>query len=104
MLEGKGIEVIDLGVDVSAEQYYEAYEKQGAQIIACSALLTTTIGEMKNTVDLFTQKGARDKVIIMIGGAPISDKYCKSIGADYYAADAASAADLAKKVLAEKWG
>jgi len=102
MFEGKGIDVVDLGVDVSAEKFFEAYEKEGVQIIACSALLTTTMGEMKNVVDLFTEKGVRDKVTIMIGGAPITDSYCKSIGADWYTPDAASAADVAKKVLLGK--
>ena len=99
MLEGKGIEVIDLGVDVPAEKFYEAYEKEGVQIVACSALLTTTMNEMKNVVDLFVEKGARDKVTFMVGGAPITDSFCKSIGADHYTPDAASAADVAKKVL-----
>ena len=99
MMEGKGIEVLDLGVDVSPERFLEAYENEGAEIIACSALLTTTMVEMKNVVDLFTAKGYRDKVKIMVGGAPITDSYCKSIGADYYTPDAASAADVAKKVL-----
>jgi len=99
MLEGKGIEVIDLGVDVSAERFVEAYEKEGVSIIACSALLTTTMGEMKRVVDLLVEKGYRDKVKVMVGGAPITDSYCKSIGADYYTADAASAADVAKSIL-----
>lgn len=99
MLEGKGIEVIDLGADVSAEKFYEAYEEQGASIVACSALLTTTMIEMKNVVNYFTEKGKRDKVTIMIGGAPITDSYRESIGADIYAPDAASAADLAKEAL-----
>ena len=99
MMEGKGLEVVDLGVDVSAEKFVEAYEKEGVQIIACSALLTTTMGEMKNVVDLFTEKGYRDKVKIMVGGAPITDSYCQSIGADYYTPDAASAADVAKQAL-----
>jgi len=99
MMEGKGIEVVDLGVDVPAERFLEAYEKEGVEIIACSALLTTTMGEMKNVVDLFTEKGFRDKVKIMVGGAPITDSYCQSIGADYYTPDAASAADVAKKAL-----
>ena len=99
MMEGKGIEVIDLGVDVPAERFVEAYEKEGVSIIACSALLTTTMGEMKNVVDLLVEKGYRDKVTVMVGGAPITGSYCKSIGADYYTADAASAADVAKKVL-----
>ena len=100
MMEGKGIEVIDLGVDVSPEMFYETYEKEGAKIIACSSLLTTTMVEMKNVVDYFTEKGARDKVTIMIGGAPITEKYRETIGADLYSADAATAADLARKALA----
>jgi len=99
MLEGKGIEVVDLGVDVPAEKFYEAYEKEGVQVIACSALLTTTMGEMKTIVDLFVKNGTRDNVTIMVGGAPITDSFCKSIGADYYATDAASAADMAKEIL-----
>ena len=101
MIEGKGIDVVDLGVDVSAEKFFEAYKNEGVQIVCCSALLTTTMGEMKNVVDLFEREGLRDKVTIMIGGAPITDAYCKSIGADYYTPDAASAADVAKKVLLE---
>ena len=101
MLEGKGIEVLDLGVDVPAEKFIEAYEKEGIDLIACSALLTTTMGEMKNIVDLFIEKGYKDKVKIMVGGAPITDSFCQSIGADYYTPDAASAADVAKKVLLE---
>jgi len=99
MFEGKGIEVVDLGVDVSAERFIEAYENEGVSIIACSALLTTTMGEMKKVVDLLVEKGYRDKVKVMVGGAPITDSYCQSIGADYYTPDAASAADVAKKVL-----
>ena len=101
MLEGKGIEVLDLGVDVPAEKFLEAYENEGIDLIACSALLTTTMGEMKAVVDLFTEKGYKDKVKIMIGGAPITDSFRESIGADYYTADAASAADVAKRVLTE---
>ena len=99
MMEGKGIEVIDLGVDVSAERFIETYENEGVGIIACSALLTTTMNEMKRVVDLLAEKGYRDKVKVMVGGAPITDSYCKSIGADYYTTDAASAADVAKKIL-----
>ncbi len=99
MLEGKGFDVIDLGVDVSAEQFYEAFEKENAQIVCCSALLTTTMGEMARVVDIFKEKGARDQVTIMIGGAPITDSYRASIGADIYTPDAASAADAAKNAL-----
>lgn len=98
MLEGKGIEVIDLGTDVPAEKFVETAIAENAQIIACSALLTTTMGMMKNVVDVAIEKGVRDKVKIMIGGAPITDSFCKSIGADYYTADAASASELALKI------
>jgi len=102
MLEGKGIEVIDLGVDVPAEKFYDAYVNEGVEIIACSALLTTTMGEMKTIIDLFVENGVRDKVSIMVGGAPITQSYCESIGADYYATDAATAADVAKEILLKK--
>ena len=95
MMEGKGLTVIDLGVDVSAEQFYNAAMENNAQIVCCSALLTTTMSEMKNVVDYFTEKGQRDKVKIMVGGAPVTQNFCDSIGADCYTADAASAADAA---------
>ncbi|MCL2814077.1 MAG: corrinoid protein [Oscillospiraceae bacterium] len=99
MMEGKGIEVVDLGVDVSPEQFLTAVKDQGCQIVCCSALLTTTMGVMKDIVEIFVNEGIRDKVKIMIGGAPITDAYCNSIGADGYTADAASAADLAVEFL-----
>jgi len=99
MMEGKGIEVVDLGVDVSPEQFLAAVKEQVCQIVCCSALLTTTMGVMKDVVDIFVKEGIRDKVKIMIGGAPITDAYCKSIGADGYTADAASAADLAVEFI-----
>ena len=95
MLEGKGINVIDLGVDVSSEKFIQAAIDNQADIICCSALLTTTMGEMKNVIEAATEKGIRDKVKIMIGGAPITQSYCDSIGADGYTPDAASAADAA---------
>lgn len=95
MMEGKGLEVIDLGVDVAPETYVAAAKEHNAGIIACSALLTTTMGEMKNVIDLCVTEGIRDKVKIMIGGAPITDAYCKEIGADAYTSDAASAAEVA---------
>ena len=95
MMEGKGLEVIDLGVDVAPEAYVAAAKEHGAGVIACSALLMTTMGEMKNVVDLCVAEGIRDKVKIMIGGAPITDAYCKEIGADAYTSDAASAAEVA---------
>ncbi len=98
MMEGKGLEVIDLGIDVPAEKFVQTAIEQNAQIIACSALLTTTMGEMKNVVEAAVKAGIRDKVTIMVGGAPVTENFCKSIGADIYTADAASAADEAAKV------
>jgi len=97
MMEGKGLEVIDLGVDVPAEKFITTAIETGAQIIACSALLTTTMGEMKNVVEAAVSHGIRDKVKIMVGGAPLNENFCKSIGADKYTPDAASAADEALK-------
>ncbi len=96
MLEGKGLEVIDLGVDVAPETFVETAKNEGAKIICCSALLTTTMGEMKNVVDLCVSEGIRDNVKIMIGGAPITDEFCRQIGADAYTADAASCAEVAR--------
>ena len=95
MLEGKGLEVIDLGVDVPAERFIESAQEHGAGIICLSALLTTTMNEMKSVVDKAEEAGIRDKVKIMIGGAPITQEFCDSIGADIYTLDAASAADAA---------
>lgn len=95
MLEGKGIEVVDLGVDVTPEQFVNAAVEQNCQIICCSALLTTTMNVMKEVVDLANEKGIREKVKIMVGGAPVTENFCKSIGADCYTSDAASAADAA---------
>ncbi|MBN1624128.1 MAG: corrinoid protein [Clostridia bacterium] len=95
MMEGKGLEVIDLGVDVSADKFVEAAIEQNAQIIACSALLTTTMGEMANVVKYAEEKGVRSKFTIMVGGAPVNESFKNSVGADVYAPDAASAADEA---------
>jgi len=95
MLEGKGLEVIDLGTDVPAEKFVDAAVNQGCKIICCSALLTTTMGAMKDVVEAFKQAGLRDQVKIMVGGAPVTDAFCKQIGADAYTPDAASAADVA---------
>lgn len=97
MMEGRGLEVIDLGIDVPPEKFIEAAKEHNAQIIACSALLTTTMTEMKNVVEAAKEAGIRDKVTIMIGGAPVTDNFCKSIGADIYEPDAASAAESAAK-------
>ena len=99
MMEGKGLEVIDLGVDVSPEAFVQAAVENDAQIIACSALLTTTMGEIQAVVDAVDKAGIRDKVAVMIGGAPITQDFCDSVNADIYTADAASAADEAVKAI-----
>ncbi len=98
MMEGKGLEVIDIGVDVPAEKFIETAIQENAQIIACSALLTTTMGEIENVIKAAQDAGIRDKVTIMIGGAPVTQSFCEKISADIYTADAASAADAAAKV------
>ena len=97
MLEGKGITVIDLGTDVAPDTFIDAAIENNAQIICCSALLTTTMGEMKNVVETAKARGVRDNFKIMIGGAPITQEYCDLIGADCYTPDAASAVDAALK-------
>lgn len=99
MLEGSGFTVIDLGVDVGAEQFVEVIKEQNVQIIGMSALLTTTMTSMKEIIDAIKDAGLRDQVKIMIGGAPITQEYADEIGADGYSVDAASAADLAKKLV-----
>lgn len=101
MLEGKGIAVIDLGTDVAAEAFVEAAKENNANIICCSALLTTTMGEMKRVVELVKANGLEGKVKVMVGGAPITQQFCESIGADCYTTDAASAADAAIKFCSE---
>ena len=95
MMEGKGLKVIDLGVDVPVEKFMEAARENNAQIIACSALLTTTMGEMKSVVEAVEASELKGQVKVMIGGAPITQAFCDSIGADVFTADAASAADAA---------
>lgn len=95
MLEGKGLEVIDLGTDVSPETFVKMAVEQNCQIICCSALLTTTMGVMADVVKATEAAGIRDKVKIMIGGAPVNQAFCDQIGADAYTSDAASAADMA---------
>ena len=102
MLESKGVEVIDLGVDVTAEQFISTAKEKGAQVVCCSTLLTTTMFEMENVVKEATAQGMRDDLFIMIGGAPTSEAFCQKIGADCYTMDAASAADAAVAWLKEK--
>lgn len=95
MMEGKGLEVIDLGTDVAPETYVETAIKENCQIICCSALLTTTMPVMGEVVKEAEKAGIRDKVKIMVGGAPVTEAFCQQIGADRYTSDAASAADAA---------
>lgn len=101
MMEGKGLRVIDLGVDVSVEQYLDAAQEHNADVIVCSALLTTTMSEMKAVVDAVKASPLAGKVKVMIGGAPVTQAYCDVIGADCYTPDAASAADAALAFCAQ---
>jgi len=98
MLEGAGFEVVDLGIDVPPEKFVEAV-KEGGDVIAMSALLTTTMTAMKTTLEALEEAGVRDKIKAIIGGAPVTQNYADEIGADGYARDAASAADKAKEVM-----
>ena len=102
MMEGSGLEVIDLGCDVPPETFVETAKEQHCDIIACSALLTTTMPNMRRVVELTRENGIRDQVTIMVGGAPISQSFCDEIGADIYTPDAASAAKAAVAAIAEK--
>ena len=95
MMEGKGLEVVDLGTDVPAETFVKTAIEQNCQVICCSALLTTTMNIMGDVVKAAEAAGIRDKVKIMVGGAPINQEFCDLIGADCYTVDAASAADAA---------
>ena len=99
MIEGKGIEVIDLGVDVAPEAFVQAAAEHNADIVCCSALLTTTMPVIGEVVEAFKTAGTREKVKIMVGGAPVTQEFCDSIGADCYTADAASAAIRAAEIL-----
>ncbi|HXR03584.1 MAG TPA: corrinoid protein [Verrucomicrobiae bacterium] len=99
MLEGGGYEVIDLGVNVSPEQFISSVRDKGAHIVAMSALLTTTMPAMKTTVEAFKQAGVRAQVKILVGGAPITQKYADEIGADGYSETAAGVVSIAKRAL-----
>ena len=99
MLEGAGFEIIDLGIDVSAEKFIDAVKNKGAQIICMSALLTTTMPSMQTTIEAVKEAGLLDNVRVMIGGAPVTQAYADQIGANGYAPDAASAADTAKELI-----
>jgi 5-methyltetrahydrofolate--homocysteine methyltransferase len=99
LLEGAGYEVTDLGTDVSVEQFMEVVEKEGANVIGLSALLTTTMTYMKDVIEAVDEAGLKDKVKVIIGGAPITQTYADEINADGYAPDAATAVDLVKGLL-----
>jgi len=100
MLEGGGFEVIDLGADVSPERFIEAATARHANLVALSALLTVTMTSMKTTIDAFATAGLREKVKIMVGGAPVTQHYADAIGADGYGESAAAAVALARRLVA----
>ena len=99
MLEGAGFEVIDLGVNVSLEKIIEEVTSSKPKILALSSLLTTTMPEMRNTIKVLTEKGLRDRLRVMVGGAPIDAKFADSIGADGFGKDAGEAVSLARKLV-----
>jgi 5-methyltetrahydrofolate--homocysteine methyltransferase len=100
MLEGAGFEMIDLGTDVDPQAFVDAVREHQPQFVGMSALLTTTMVQMKTTIDALEEAGLRDSVKIMIGGAPVTDAFSQEVGADAYAADAASAVDVARSLAA----
>ena len=100
MMEGKGLEVVDLGTDVAPETFVKTAQEQGCQVICCSALLTTTMGVMADVVKAAEAAGIRDSGKIMVGGAPVTDAFCQQVGADAYTPDAASAAEKAVEFCA----
>ena len=100
MLEGNGYEVTDLGTDVKAEVFVQAIEEHKPDILGMSALLTTTMPNMGKTIELVKERGLRDKIKVIVGGAPINQQFAQSIGADGYAPEAGSAVELVKKLLA----
>jgi 5-methyltetrahydrofolate--homocysteine methyltransferase len=99
MLEGGGFEVLDLGVDVPPEKFLKAVNEHHPQVVAMSSLLTTTLNEMKSTIDVLQQAGLKGRVKIIVGGAPVTEKFANEIRADAYAPDAASAVDAVKSLL-----
>ncbi len=99
MLEGCGFEVINLGVDISDSQFVEAVQQYNPQIVCLSALLTTTMNYMQNVIDALKEAGLRDRVKVLVGGAPVNEDFARRIGADGYSSNANGAVVLAKKVL-----
>ncbi len=99
MLEGAGFEIVDLGTDVAPEEFVAAIKEQDVGFIGMSALLTTTMPSMRTTIEALQEAGVRDKVKVMIGGAPVTQKYADEVGADIYTPDGPSAARKAKEAL-----
>ncbi len=99
MMEGLGINVVDLGVDCPKEKVVDAINESNAKVVCLSALLTTTMTYQKDIIDAIVEAGLRDKVKIMVGGAPITQEFANKIGADFFTPDAASAAECAKAIL-----
>jgi 5-methyltetrahydrofolate--homocysteine methyltransferase len=102
MMEGAGFEVVDLGINNPVDKYLEALEREGADILGMSALLTTTMPYMKVVIDTMKEKGIRDDYIVLVGGAPLNEEFGKAIGADAYCRDAAVAVETAKQFIARK--
>ena len=102
MLKGAGFEIYDLGTDVTPDAFISKAEEVGADVIGMSALLTTTMAEMKATIDELKERGLRDKYIVMVGGAPVTETFAQQIGADYFTPDAGSAAEVAKKAVLDR--
>jgi corrinoid protein of di/trimethylamine methyltransferase len=102
MMESKGLDVVDLGANVPAEKFVQAVQGHGADIVALSAMLTTTMTEMKTVIEALQAAGLRDKVKIMIGGAPVTESFRALIGADCYSTDGASASDNAVALITAK--
>lgn len=100
MLEGAAFEIVDLGVDVAPEKFVQAVQEQGVNIVALSALLTTTMSNMRSTIDALKTAGVRDQVKVIVGGAPLTTSFSEDIGADGYAPDASRAVALAKSLVA----
>jgi methylmalonyl-CoA mutase cobalamin-binding domain/chain len=102
MMEGAGFEVVDLGINNPVEKYLEALEREGADILGMSALLTTTMPYMKVVIDSMKEKGIREDYIVLVGGAPLNEEFGRAIGADAYCRDAAVAVETAKEFMARK--
>lgn len=99
MMEGAGFQVVNLGTDVPAEKFVEAAQAHNANVVGMSALLTTTMVHMKDVIEAFQEAGLRDRVKIMVGGAPVTQKFAEEIGADAYAPNASAAVDKARELL-----